>query len=176
MNFCSACGSANIALQIPEGDNKLRYVCADCGCIYYQNPKIVTGCLAVWEQQILLCRRAIEPRYGLWTLPAGFMENGESLEQAAQRETWEEAQAKVNNLQLYTITSLPRVNQVYVMFRGELLDTSYACGIESLEVELFSITELPWHKLAFRVIEQTLNLYCSDAAKKQFKLHVDTID
>ena len=119
MNYCSHCGAA-VALKIPENDNRPRFVCDSCDTIHYQNPKIVAGALPVWGEQVLLCRRAINPRYGLWTLPAGFMENGETTEQAAARETWEEATATLGNMQLYTVVSLPYISQVYMMYRAEL--------------------------------------------------------
>ena len=143
MKFCNQC-AAPLILRIPDGDNLPRYVCSACATVHYQNPKIVAGCVAEWEGRILLCRRAIEPRYGLWTLPAGFMENQESALQAAVRETWEEAQAQVENLQLYGLYSLLHVSQVYLMFRGHLKDGQASAGVESLEVGLFTEAEIPW--------------------------------
>jgi ADP-ribose pyrophosphatase YjhB (NUDIX family) len=124
VKFCSTCG-ASVSLRIPEGDNRERFVCTSCQTIHYQNPKIVAGTIPEWDGQILLCRRAIEPRYGLWTLPAGFMENGETTEQAAMRETWEEAGARIEILGLYSIFSIPHISQVYMLFRGELVDGVY---------------------------------------------------
>ena len=131
MKFCSACGSARIELRVPEGDTLPRHVCADCGTIHYQNPKVVIGCLPEWDERILLCKRAIEPRYGLWTLPAGFLENGETLMNGAMRETLEEAHARVELGDLYTVISLPQINQVYMMFRARLLDLGFGPGSES---------------------------------------------
>src|SRR5581483_1871984 len=122
MNFCSHCGSGEIALRVPAGDSLPRFVCAACGSIHYQNPKVVVGCLPEWDDRVLLCKRAIEPRHGKWTLPAGFLENGESLAMGAQRETLEEASARVQMGELYTVISLPHINQVYVMFRARLVD------------------------------------------------------
>ena len=119
MIYCSNCGERVIE-KIPAGDNRPRYVCDACQTVHYQNPKIVAGCIPVWDNRVLLCRRAIEPRYGLWTLPAGFMENGESTEQAAARETWEEACGRVTELALYGVFSIPQINQVYMMFRAQL--------------------------------------------------------
>lgn len=174
MKYCSQCG-APISSKIPEGDNLPRFVCDNCHIIHYQNPKIVTGCLPEWEDKILLCKRAIEPRYGLWTLPAGFMENHETLTQAAMRETWEEACAKVDNLQLYTIISLPYISQVYIMFRSQLLDLDFAPGSESLEVKLFHPDDIPWDELAFPIIRRTLTHYCEDLAIRQFPLHISDI-
>ncbi|MEW8208657.1 MAG: NUDIX hydrolase [Candidatus Thiodiazotropha taylori] len=133
MNFCSQCG-AKVEVKVPDGDNRPRHVCDSCSTIHYQNPKIVVGCIPVWEDQILLCRRAIEPRYGLWTLPAGFMENGETSQQGAARETLEEATARVDVEGLYGLYNLPHINQVYLIFRSRLLDLEFAAGTESLEV------------------------------------------
>ncbi len=172
MNYCSNCGSARLVHQIPAGDNLPRFVCEDCHTIYYQNPKIVVGCLPEWEDKILLCKRAIEPRYGLWTLPAGFMENNETLEQGATRETWEEAQARLEHLSLYTVCSLPHISQVYMIFRAKLRDLNYAPGVESLEVRLFSQDEIPWNQLAFPVIYRTLTDYFQDRASGEFPVHL----
>jgi ADP-ribose pyrophosphatase YjhB (NUDIX family) len=175
MKFCSTCGSARIEWKVPEGDNMPRYVCEDCQTIHYQNPKIVTGCLPEWEDKILLCKRAIEPRYGLWTLPAGFMENSETITQAAVRETWEEAQAKVENVKLYVIISLPYINQVYMMFKASMATPEFAAGVESLEVDLFTQQQIPWDQLAFPVIKKTLEYYYADRPTGQFPLHVGDI-
>src|SRR4029453_786276 len=127
-----------------------------CGTIHYQNPKIVVGCLPEWSGQVLLCKRAIEPRQGLWTLPAGFLENGETLSAGALRETLEEANARVELEPLYTLISLPQINQVYMMFRAKLYDLHFGPGAESLEVRLFDEAEIPWESLAFRTIPRTL--------------------
>lgn len=175
MKYCSNCGSANLAFKIPEGDNVARYICDNCETIFYQNPKIVTGTLPVWQDKILLCKRAIEPRYGLWTLPAGFMECNETVEQAAIRETSEEAKANVEKVKLYVMISLPDRNQVYMIFRAQLSDLNYAPGIESLDVKLFTKDEIPWNNIAFAVIEQTLNYYFDDIATGEFPLHVTYI-
>lgn len=176
MNYCSHCGSARLVLKVPARDNLPRIVCEECHTIHYQNPKIVTGCLPQWEGKILLCQRAIEPRYGLWTLPAGFMENHESVEQAAIRETWEEAQANVKQLNLYTVFSLPHINQVYMMFRAQLCEFNFAAGEESLAVELFAQHEIPWMELAFPVIERTLTYYFQDKVMGHFPLHLEDIN
>jgi ADP-ribose pyrophosphatase YjhB (NUDIX family) len=172
MKYCSNCGSANLAFKIPEGDNLPRYICENCQTIFYQNPKIVTGTLPIWQDKILLCKRAIEPRYGLWTLPAGFMENNETVEQAAIRETSEEAKANVEQVKLYVMISLPDRNQVYMIFRAQLSDLNYAPGIESLDVKLFKKDEIPWNNIAFPVITKTLNYYFDDLTTNEFPLHV----
>jgi ADP-ribose pyrophosphatase YjhB (NUDIX family) len=167
MKFCSLCSHALIE-QIPPGDNRLRHVCSHCQTVHYQNPRIVAGCLPVWNQQVLLCRRAIEPRRGYWTLPAGFMENGETLQQAAMRETEEEACARVKALELYTLFDLPHINQVYMFFRAELVDLDFSAGEESLEVQLFHEHEIPWRDLAFPTVGQTLRHYFADRQERVY--------
>lgn len=174
MKFCSECGQP-VTLRIPEGDNRPRHVCTRCQTIHYQNPKIVTGTLPVWQDQVLLCRRAIEPRYGLWTLPAGFMENGETMEQAAQRESREEANANLELQQLYTLISLPHISQVYVMYLARLRDRDFSPGAESLEVVLFDEADIPWDRLAFRTIHYTLKQYFTDRRRGEFPLHTHAI-
>src|SRR5476649_1576903 len=133
MKFCSVCGH-EVGLSIPPGDNRQRYVCGNCGTVHYQNPRNVVGTVPVWDDKVLLCKRAIEPRYGLWTLPAGFLENGETVEQGAVRETLEEANARVELGALYTMISLLHVHQVYMMYRAQLADLDFGPGTESLEV------------------------------------------
>ena len=162
MKYCSSCG-ASVSLRVPDGDNRERFVCTRCETIHYQNPKIVAGCIPEWNGKILLCRRAIEPRYGLWTLPAGFMENGETTEQAAMRETREEACARVNISALYSIFSIPHISQVYMLFRGELENGEYSAGTESLDCDLFGESDIPWDDLAFPVVRETLQRYFRDA-------------
>jgi ADP-ribose pyrophosphatase YjhB (NUDIX family) len=129
----------------------------------------------VWQGRLLLCRRAIEPRQGLWTLPAGFMEDGESTEQAAARETWEEARARVENLALYGVFSIPHINQVYMMFRARLSADDFAPGPESLDVRLFEEHEIPWDELAFPVVKLTLEKFFRDIRNNAFSVHVEDI-
>jgi len=174
MKFCSQCG-APVTLRIPTGDNLPRHVCTSCDTIHYQNPKIVAGCIPEWEGRILLCRRAIEPRYGLWTLPAGFMENHESVVTAAAREALEEANAVVENLILYGVYSLLHVSQVYLMFRGQLKDGQASPGEESLEVRLYAEHEIPWEQIAFTVVHETLRQYFAERRTGAFHLHVGDI-
>lgn len=174
MNFCSECGSA-VALRVPEGDHLPRHVCPGCGTIHYQNPKMVVGCIPEWEDKVLLCRRAIEPKYGLWTLPAGFMENGETTLEGAARETWEEAGARIEIGGLYTLYNLPHINQVYLMFRARLLDLDFQPGIESLETRLFTETDIPWDEIAFRTVRATLEQYFSDRRGSAFAFHFGDI-
>jgi ADP-ribose pyrophosphatase YjhB (NUDIX family) len=175
MNYCSECGK-QVTVAVPEGDNMPRHVCNACGTIHYQNPKIVVGTIAEWEDRILLCKRAIEPRYGLWTLPAGFMENGETVQQGAARETLEEAQAKVRVGRLYTLFNLPHINQVYMLFRAELESLDFGPGAESLEVELLREDQIPWAEIAFPVIGESLRLYYSDRAAGHFPLRSGSME
>ena len=174
MNYCSHCG-APLTLKVPAGDNRLRHVCERCGTIHYQNPKMVVGCIPEWEDRILLCRRAIEPRYGLWTLPAGFMENGETVAECAVRETLEEAGARVELLGLYSLINLPDINQVYLMYRARLLDLDFQPGEESLEAALFSEAEIPWQDIAFRTIHITLDHFWADRKTGSYDLHVSSL-
>jgi len=174
MNFCSHCGHP-VTLRIPEGDNLPRYVCGECHAVHYQNPKMVVGCIPEWEEHILLCRRAIEPRYGLWTLPAGFMENGETTGEGAAREAREEANANLELLSLYSLFDLPHINQVYIMYRARLLDLNFGAGEESLEVELFAEADIPWERLAFRTIHDTLRHFFADRRRGHFEFHTGTI-
>ncbi|MDD2721538.1 MAG: NUDIX hydrolase [Gallionella sp.] len=175
MKFCSACG-ATVELRIPVDDNRLRHICTACGIIHYQNPKMVIGSIPVWDDKVLLCRRAIEPRYGFWTLPGGFMENGESTSQAAIRETLEEAQARIEIEGLYSMYSLPYVNQVHMLFRARLLDLDFGPGEESLEVKLFSEAEIPWDELAFRPVRYSLEHYYTERRSGTFSVHLGELD
>ena len=174
MNFCSRC-AAPVVLRIPPGDDRPRHVCDACGTIHYQNPKIVAGCVLEHEGRILLCRRAIEPRSGLWTLPAGFMENGETMREAAARETFEEATARVEIDDLFSCLDIPRINQVYVMFRGRLAGGSFSPGAESLDTRLFDEAEVPWDEIAFPAITRTLEFWFEDRRNGVFGIHTDVI-
>lgn len=171
MNYCSACGSSRIALAVPDGDNRDRYVCSDCQKIFYSNPKIVTGCILEWQGRVLLCRRAIEPAYGMWTVPAGFMENRESVVEAALREVQEESCAVADELCLHSIYSLRHASQVYVMYRGVLKDGSAKAGSETLEVALCREEDVPWQAIAFAVVKESLQLYFADRAQNSFRVH-----
>ena len=175
MKFCTQCANP-VSLRIPAGDTLPRHVCEGCGEIHYQNPKIVAGCIPEWEGKILLCRRGIEPRHGLWTIPAGFMENGETIEQAAARETWEEACAKVSIDGLYAVFNIPHVNQVYMIFRAALTVADFAPGIESLETALFEEEDIPWSEMAFPVVVQSLKRYFSDRVEDHFPTFVGTLE
>ena len=168
MKFCSECAHP-VDLRVPEGDNRPRYVCANCSAIHYQNPKMVIGSIPVWEAdgqlQVLLCKRAIEPRHGYWTLPAGFMENAETTAEAAIRETEEEAGANIELGGLFTLLNVAQVHQVHLFYLARLVDLDFAPGIESLDVRLFSEAEVPWDELAFPTIRTTLELFFSDRAR-----------
>lgn len=171
MKFCPECG-APVELRTPPDDNRERHICTVCTTIHYQNPKLIVGAIPEWEDgRILLCRRAIEPRLGLWTLPAGFMENGETTPEAAARETLEEANAQVQVGELYSMYNIPYIDQVYLLFRARLLNLDFSPGIESLEVELFAEKDIPWDTLAFRAVNLTLKNYFSDRAKGHYTFH-----
>lgn len=167
MKYCSACGD-KLSVKVPQGDDRERHVCENCGIIHYQNPKVIVGCIPVWENKVLLCRRAIEPRYGFWTLPAGFMENGESTAEGAARETWEEAKARVDNLTIYRVFDLPYINQVYVFYRCDLRDGQFAAGAESLDCGLYDERSVPWDDLAFRVVKDTLLSFFEDQRRSDY--------
>ena len=174
MKFCSNC-AAPISRRVPPGDSVLRYLCDGCGSIHYENPRLVVGCLPEWEGKVLLCRRAIEPRYGYWTLPAGFMENGESTAQGAARETLEEAGARVELTAPFSMVSVPYVNQVHMFYRARLLDLDFKAGEESLEVTLFEESQVPWTHIAFRTVGVTLRHWFADRARGAFGFHAEDI-
>jgi len=174
MNYCSHCG-ATVTLCIPAGDSLPRYVCPACGTIHYQNPKLIVGAIPEWEDRILLCRRAIEPRHGFWTLPSGFMENRETTAEAAARETLEEACARVEVSDLFALIDVPHISQVHLVYRARLLDLDFAPGEESLEVRLFREEDIPWDTIAFRSITMSLRLYYADRTMGRYGFHLDTI-
>ncbi|MGI9310588.1 MAG: NUDIX hydrolase [bacterium] len=175
MRYCNHCGES-VSLLTPAGDNRDRHVCGACGLIHYQNPKVVCGCIPVWRDRILLCQRAIEPRKGFWTLPAGFMENGETIQHAAARETLEEAGAQIAAQTLYGLYNLPQTNQVYVMFRAELTgEDAFAAGDESLDARLFAEREIPWDDIAFPVIRTTLRRYLVERKSGVFSMVVEDL-
>ena len=174
MKYCCYCGGVTV-VRIPEKDDRERFVCSVCEIVHYQNPNVVAGCIPVLDERVLLCRRAIEPRSGLWTLPAGFMELGETTMEAAVRETLEEANARVSLQNLYVVLNLPHVDQVYMMFRARLLDMDFFPGVESTEVRLFAEPEIPWASLAFRTIEITLEYYFADRRDGRFPLRIGDV-
>jgi ADP-ribose pyrophosphatase YjhB (NUDIX family) len=174
MNFCSNCG-AKVTLRVPPGDTYARHVCDQCATVHYRNPLLVVGTIPEWEDQVLLCKRAIEPRSGLWTLPAGFMELGETTAQAALRETLEEANARVELGEAFTLLSIPHVDQVHLFYRARLLDLDFGPGTESLEVALFREHEIPWKEIAFRTISTTLHHFYADRKTGRFGMHAGEI-
>ena len=174
LKYCANCAAPLVHRQ-PPGDNRLRYLCDNCGEIHYQNPKIVVGCLPEWEGRLLLCRRAIEPRYGYWTLPAGFMENDETTGQGALRETLEEAGARVELGEAFSMLSVPHVNQIHVFYRARLVDLNFAPGEESLDVALFEEARIPWKEIAFRTVGITLKRWFEDRKNGAFGFHAEDI-
>lgn len=161
MNYCSSCGS-HIRLLVPPDDTRMRHVCEQCGEIHYRNPRNVVGTIPIWENQVLLCRRAIAPRHGYWTLPAGFLEVGESTEHGAQRETLEEAGAEVDIGPLFSLLNVAHVEQVHLFYLAHMRSPHFEAGSESLEVKLFTEAQIPWSELAFPTIKQTLQWYFED--------------
>ena len=174
MNFCSACG-APVALKIPVGDSLPRQQQPAGRPLGVQHPRLVVGALPEWEDRVLLCRRAIEPRHGKWTLPAGFMENGETVAAAALRETMEEACARIDLGEMYTLISVPHIHQVHVIYRSRLLDLDFAPGAETLELRLFSEDEIPWDEIAFRTIAITLRHYFADRRSGRYDFHTEDL-
>jgi ADP-ribose pyrophosphatase YjhB (NUDIX family) len=174
MKFCASCGAA-VVRRVPPGDTLPRWVCDACGEVHYQNPKLVVGTVPEHAGRLLLCRRAIEPRYGFWTLPAGFMENDETAGQAALRETLEEAGAAVELGAPFTLISVPRVNQVHLFYLARLGVLEFKPGEETLEVALFDEAAIPWKDIAFRTVATTLRLWFADRARGAFDFHAEDI-
>lgn len=174
MQYCNQCGQP-VEIKVPPGDNLPRFVCTNCNTVHYENPRIVAGCVCEWKGRILLCKRAIKPRAGFWTIPAGFMEKGETTEQAAVRETAEEAKARVNVDAFFAMINVPHIDQVHLMFRGTLIDESYSPGVESEEVILADKSAIPWRNIAFPSVKFTLERYFADLEKTEFGVHVTDI-
>jgi len=171
MNFCSNCGNS-VRLKSIENDHIPRYFCENCKTIHYQNPNIVAGCLPIWKDEVMLCKRAIEPRVGYWNLPGGYLENGETVEEGAAREVWEEACIKVKVIHIHTIFSIPRINQIYMHFLAELPDLNFAPGVESLEVKMFKEEDIPWGEIAFTSSIFSLKRYFEDRKAGIHKVHL----
>ncbi|MDA9315246.1 NUDIX hydrolase [Gammaproteobacteria bacterium] len=168
MKYCSDCGSSNIEFKTPQGDNIKRYCCPDCNNIFYTNPNMIVGAICIRDNKILLAKRNIHPRKGLWTLPAGFMENAETLKVGALRETMEETMSEASVVMPYTMFSLPHINQVHLFYLADLLDDNFGPTSESIEVKLFSEEEIPWDEIAFPTVERTLKLYLEDVKTGDF--------
>jgi ADP-ribose pyrophosphatase YjhB (NUDIX family) len=175
MNFCPACGKS-VSSKIPDGDHLPRFVCDACATIHYENPRVIAGCIPDWEGKLLLCRRAIEPRRGFWTVPAGFMENGEAVQDAAAREAQEEALADVEIGSLVAMVNVIRAHQVHIIFRARLKNTDFGVGPESLEVGLFDERDIPWPEIAFLSVEFALRRYFDDRHEKRQLAHFRDID
>jgi ADP-ribose pyrophosphatase YjhB (NUDIX family) len=174
MKFCSNCGNP-LQFAVPPGDDRGRFLCPACGAIHYQNPRVVAGCIPEAQDRVLLCRRAIEPCYGKWTLPAGYLENGETVTACAERETREETGARVAGLAPYLLYNICHINQIYLMFRARVVHAGEGPGKESLEVKLFTEAEIPWEQIAFRVITATLQRYFTDRRSGAFPFSLDDI-
>jgi ADP-ribose pyrophosphatase YjhB (NUDIX family) len=171
---CRRCGSP-AQYRVPADDNRERAVCTACGEIHYENPINVVGTVPVWDERVLLCRRNIEPRYGLWTLPAGFLELGETSEQGALRETDEEAGAEVELEGLFTVLNVVRAGQIHLFYRARMLSARLAPGPETIEARLFREHEVPWDQIAFRTVRQTLVHYFDDRRAGRFGVHAGEI-
>lgn len=174
MKYCSQCGNT-VSLRIPEQDDRLRYICDTCHFIHYENPRLVVCAVPCLGDRILMCKRAIEPRYGLWTLPGGFMENGETTQDAARRETFEEAGTNVDIGAMYSLYNLPHINQVHLFYLAQLASPDYAAGAESLQVALLTEEEIPWDDIAFTAVHDTLRHFFRDRRNGHFPMHVADI-
>ena len=174
IHYCSNCGGV-MEIRVPPDDDRPRSVCTECGFIHYINPKMVVGCIPVFEDQLLLCKRNIEPRKGLWTLPAGYLENHETVQEGAVRETFEETRARVKLIDCYRLYNIPHVSQIYLMFRSELTDHDFGPTKESTDVRLFKHSEIPWEEIAFKVILETLNDFLLDFKQGEFPFKVRDI-
>jgi len=175
MMYCSQCGG-KLIFTVPDDDDRQRHVCPSCGTIHYQNPKLVVGCIPLWEDHILMCRRDIEPRRGYWTLPAGFLENGETAAEGARRETFEESGAKVVDLSPYLMVDIPHISQIYMFFSARLQRPVFHPTRESSEVQLVAEADIPWDAIAFKVVEKTLHHFFQDRTTGHFDFRMDRID
>ena len=175
MKYCSKCGN-KVILKIPEGDSHQRFVCLTCDTIHYQNPRMIVGCIPVWQDRILLCKRAIDPKYGKWTVPAGFLENNETAEQGAIRETEEESGANVKIVRLHTLYSLPHVGQVYAIYLANMTSAIFDPGKESLECRFYRIDEIPWDNIAFTAVTFSLKKYVENLETKSIETFIGFLD
>lgn len=169
-------GAPRFERAVPEGDDRERSVCVRCGFVDYQNPKIVVGSVARFDGAILLCRRAIEPRLGFWTLPAGYLELGESVEEGALREAWEEARARLTLERLLAVYSVPRISQAQLIYRARLETPDIAAGPESEEVGLFPWADIPWAEIAFPTVGWALRHFKESEAKDDFPPFSNPVD
>jgi ADP-ribose pyrophosphatase YjhB (NUDIX family) len=169
--FCRNCGTGLVTRIPDDGDTKERGVCPSCNTIHYENPLNVVGTIPVWKDRVLLCKRNIEPRWGKWTLPAGFMELNETASEGAARETVEEAGAQFEMLELFSLLSVARAGQVHMFFRAQLTSDQFDPGTETIEARLFREDEIPWDELAFRTTKETLHHYFEDRKGGNFEVH-----
>ncbi len=165
MNFCNLCGGT-LSTLVPEGDNRIRHVCGQCEHIHYQNPRVIVGCIPIWQNKILLCKRNIEPRLGYWTVPAGFLELEETMAEGAQRETYEESLARVNITYLHGLYDIPHIGQVYSLYMAEMENAEFGITPESSEVALFDAADIPWEDIAFKVVKLALEQYLQEGRRK----------
>ena len=170
MKFCTLCGG-EVDQQIPEGDNRLRHVCKDCGHIHYQNPRVIVGCIPTWQGKILLCRRNIEPQLGLWTVPAGFLELDETMAEGAARETYEESLAEVEITHLHGLYDIPHIGQIYALYAAEMKNPKFGVTSESSEVALFDVEDIPWDQIAFKVVAKALKQYIEQESRIENQPH-----
>ncbi|CAI9754841.1 unnamed protein product [Fraxinus pennsylvanica] len=175
INFCQSCGGRT-KHEIPDGEEKMRAICTSCGKIIYENPKMVVGCLIEHENKILLCKRKIHPSFGLWTLPAGYMEIGESAAEGAIRETWEEANAEVEVLSPFAHLDIPLIGQTYIIFLAKLKRPHFSPGPESSDCQLFALNDIPFDSLAFSSMLVTLQLYIEDTKVGRPMFHYGIIN
>lgn len=171
IKHCRNCGTSVVYRVPDDGDTRQRAVCPACNTIHYENPLNVVGTVPVWGDKVLLCKRNIEPRWGKWTLPAGFMEMNETTAEGAARETDEEAGAKFEMLGLFSVMNVPRVGQVHMFYRATLLSDQFDPGHETIEAKLFDEAEIPWDEMAFRTVKETLVCFFADRRKGAFGVH-----
>lgn len=176
IKHCRHCGHAVVYRVPDDGDTKERAVCPACQTIHYENPLTVVGTIPVWQDKVLLCKRSIEPRFGKWTLPAGFMELNETVAQGAARETTEEAGAQFEMGEFFSLVNVPRVGQVHLFYRARLLSDQFDPGFETIEARLFTEDQIPWEEMAFRTVSETLKHYFADRRSGNFGFHVFDIN
>jgi ADP-ribose pyrophosphatase YjhB (NUDIX family) len=176
LKYCPDCGSLKLEFKIPKDDHLKRYNCPECNKIFYTNPNMIVGAICIRDEKILMAKRNIHPRKGLWTLPAGFMENAETLQAGALRETMEETGSVAKAIMPYTMFSLPHINQVHLFYLADLLDDNFGPTTESMEVRLFSEDEILWDELAFPTVERTLKYYLEDSKTKNFIFREEDIN
>lgn len=175
-HFCPNCGADRLSRHVPVGDTHQRLVCAGCDYIHYENPKIIAGCIIEQDGKYLLCQRAIEPRSGTWTLPAGFMENGETTEQAALREVWEETGVRADIISPYSIFSVPRISEVYIIFRAAVLEVTGNFGAETLDYRFFAPEDIPWERIYYPAIRQILERYIEERSAGVYGIYIGSDD